>query len=224
MRKNNKILYERIMRNISRQIKHILNEQYEQFDVTEYNDNEENIIDNQEIFNLTDRQFFKLAEIQQKIKKLDIIQPMKYQLLPSIDIIENNFNTLSSDFYYKFNENMIKDIDIKRLKNIFNKNLRFYRIVLCFNMYYDESELSQEDLNTAIQIVKNFIRKTPIKKLYNAKKQFYEGYLQISRTQLEGEYQISINGLETKRTLQESFNDLMNCLDNYINYLTTLKL
>ena len=54
MRKNNKILYERIMRNISRQIKHILNEQYEEFDVTEYNDNEENIIDNQEIFNLTD--------------------------------------------------------------------------------------------------------------------------------------------------------------------------
>lgn len=224
MRKNNEILYEQIIRNISHQIKHILNEQYEQFDVTEYNDNEENIIDNQEIFNLTDGQFFKLAEIQQKIKKLNIIQPMKYQLLPSIDIIENDLFTSSIDFYYEVNENMIKDSDIKKLKNIFNKNLRFYRIVLCFNFYYDESELSQEDLNTAIQIVKKFIRTTPIKKLYNAKKEFYEGDLKVSRTQLEGEYQIFINGIETKRTLQESFNDLMNCLDDYINYLTTLKL
>lgn len=224
MRKNNKILYEQIMRNISRQIKHILNEQYEQFDVTEYNDNEENIIDNQEIFNLTDGQFFKLAEIQQKIKKLNITQPMKYQLLPSIDIIENDLLTSSIDFYYEVNENMIKDSDIKKLKNIFNKNPRFYRIVLCFNFYYDESELSQEDLNTAIQIVKKFIRTTPIKKLYDAKKEFYEGDLKVSSTQLEGEYQIFINGIETKRTLQESFNDLINCLDNYINYLTTLKL
>ena len=67
---------------------------------------------------------------------------MKYQLLPSIDIIENNFHTLSIDFYYKVDENMIKDTDIKRLKNIFNKNLRFYRISLCFSFYYDESELS----------------------------------------------------------------------------------
>ena len=49
---NNKYLYEKIMRNISKQIKHILNEDIQNFDVTDYEEDEDSVLDQQEVSEL----------------------------------------------------------------------------------------------------------------------------------------------------------------------------
>ena len=49
MKRDNKTLYEKIMRNISKNLKHILDENIQRFDVTDYQDDE--IMDNQIVDN-----------------------------------------------------------------------------------------------------------------------------------------------------------------------------
>ena len=47
--RNNKRIYQKIMRNISKQIKHILDENIQNFDITDYSDDETDIIDRHEL-------------------------------------------------------------------------------------------------------------------------------------------------------------------------------
>lgn len=49
---NNRVLYEKIMRNVAKEIKRILNEDIQHFDVTDYDD-DDIIIDNKDIDNIT---------------------------------------------------------------------------------------------------------------------------------------------------------------------------
>lgn len=53
MRKDNKILYEKIMRNISEKLKYILNEDIQKFDVSEYDEEPDDLIDHQTIKSVT---------------------------------------------------------------------------------------------------------------------------------------------------------------------------
>lgn len=53
MKMNNRVLYEKIMRNVSKEIKRILNEDVQHFDVTDYDDDDDIIVDNKDIDNIT---------------------------------------------------------------------------------------------------------------------------------------------------------------------------
>ena len=53
MRKDNKILYERIMHNISPKIKYILHEDIQKFDVSEYDETPDDLVDHQTIKSVT---------------------------------------------------------------------------------------------------------------------------------------------------------------------------
>lgn len=80
MKKNNKILYEKIMRNIAKQVKNILKEDKHQFDVVDYGDYEDDIIDYHSIKKLTNVDIntvkpskFNINLAKNYLKKLNII-------------------------------------------------------------------------------------------------------------------------------------------------------
>lgn len=95
---NKNQLYNIIMRNISKEIKYALNEEIQKFDVTEYDNSESDLINTQEIDNLTYKYF---PENKQELQNL-IAQKIK----------ENKFGNKS--FYYPD----LSDIDISKITNM----------------------------------------------------------------------------------------------------------
>lgn len=72
MKKNNKQLYEKIMRDISREIKHTLNEDIQHFDVSEYDDSE--IVDHQNIREITKTKNVDNTTFDWLVKTLEYLQ------------------------------------------------------------------------------------------------------------------------------------------------------
>lgn len=122
MKKNN-ILYEKIMRNISEKLKYILNEDIQNFDVTEYQDEEHDIIDKHIITKTTYKYFPNDFDDLKEIVDFKILTEPNF--LDMSDIDTSRITDMSNLFEY---EKTIKKLDLSRwntsnvksMKNMFN--------------------------------------------------------------------------------------------------------
>lgn len=109
----NKYLYNQIMQNISKSVKRILNEDIQKFDIIDYN--EDDIIDNQEIFNVISQiTEEKLAYIIDFTASM-----MREEANPKFTIISKRLN-IYNDFLY-----IDTGSDIKVKKSVFNNNYQW---------------------------------------------------------------------------------------------------
>lgn len=92
MKRYNKILYEKVMRNVSREIKRVLNEDIQKFDVTEYDDPE--FVDHQNVREIT------------KTKNVD--NTIFNWLADALEYLQYT-RTIDSD--RKFGSNLLSDIN-----------------------------------------------------------------------------------------------------------------
>ena len=176
------------------------------FDVTDYED-DENIIDNQTIYNITKLDNF--YNVIDNIKSFDIRHGIKQILLPELQI------TIKGDLRFHYYLSSIeKTPDLKKLENIleltdvseFTVELHFEFNERFFETYY---HLDRDDTIKAAELLKYFVSTKDLKE-YNMV-QYITSYDAI----------LSINNYNKNKTItiQEGFNNMMDFLNEYIEYL-----
>lgn len=207
----NQQLYNRIIYNISKEVKRTLNENLQKFDVTDYEDDENIIIDNQAIYNITKLDNF--YNVIDNIKSFDIRHGIKQILLPELQISIKG--DLRFHYYLSSIEKTIeKTPDFKMLENIlkltdvseFTVELHFEFNEKFFETYY---HLHRDDTIKAAELIKYFVSTKELKE-YNMD-QYITSYDAI----------LSINNYNKNKTItiQEGFNNMMDFLNEYIEYL-----
>lgn len=207
----NQQLYNRIIYNISKEVKRALNEDLQKFDVTDYEDDENIIIDNQTIYNITKLDNF--YNVIDNIKSFDIRHGIKQILLPELQITVKG--DLRFNYYLSSIEKTIeKTPDFKKLENIlkltdvseFTVELHFEFNAQFFETYY---HLHRDDTIKTADIIKYFVSTKDLKE-YNMD-QYITSYDAI----------LSINNYNKNKTItiQEGFNNMMDFLNEYIEYL-----
>lgn len=108
---NNKQLYEKIMRNISKQVKNALNEDIQKFDTSDYQENDDDIINNQDIENITNTYNLLSNTINKAFKKAnrDIRNKAFKKVNRDIRRGEDAYNyRLDGDFLSPYNDMYIE--------------------------------------------------------------------------------------------------------------------
>lgn len=146
MGRNNKVLYKKIMNNISQSIKKILLENRDNFDITDYEDTENDIVDYGDIKRLLIK---KPKNLEEEFKLFRAIVPSQ----ESISITDKFVKKLKNILNPLENKNIRNDI-----LNYFNENLQGYNfeIIVEFSI---ESNFIQENVvykYTDISFVYNF--------------------------------------------------------------------
>lgn len=211
MIKNNKRLYNNLIQNISKTIKNILNEGIQNFNPMDYEDDEDDLINKQTIDNLTivDALIDMFNGVIDKVKKFGTRKKILQALYPTICI----YISIDNVYYVKIFEYELRDIsyskpDIRKLKNILNKNLYKFRISLeffCFNDFrYD---VKRRTLDNAVEIIKRYIHNPDIKNKYKAK----------IMGQID-EFRIIVDN-KTGLNFYPAFENILVCLNDYLEYL-----
>lgn len=123
-----KQLYTKLIKNISKGIEKALNEEIQNFDITDYTDAEQDIIDQQTMSNFTGFDYSKFNELVDKFNKLDISENSKEFLQPELSII------------------------------LYDKKQRPYKKIINYNFFYDKDHEFDniEFLNKIQKLNKNF--------------------------------------------------------------------
>lgn len=124
----NKQLYNNIIYNISKAIKQSLNEEIQNFDVTDYSDTEQDIIDSQTVSGFTGFDYSKFNDLVNRFNSLDISEESKEILQPIFSLIINTgpkkYKRIVNYQFYNDRNIEFDNIDFLNKIQKFNKNYK----------------------------------------------------------------------------------------------------
>lgn len=117
---SSKHLYNQIMSRISNSVKRVLNEDIQNFDVIDYDDDENNLIDNDTIKQITILKVHNFDELKDAVNfKVSVFNQLDTDILDLTDIDVSKITTFYGNEADKYNEKtLFSDLDISNVRYI----------------------------------------------------------------------------------------------------------
>lgn len=156
-----KQLYNKLIQSISKGIKKTLNEEIQNFDVTDYNDDEQDIINNQTISDFMGFDYSKFNDLVDMFNNLNIPEETKNFLQPIFSIIiQGEKGRQKTEYYFYYDKNIEFD-NINFLKKVNKLNKKYEKTfsvqVSFFNSIKKLSFIEREKLSYKIAECTDFV-------------------------------------------------------------------
>ena len=220
----NNLLYKRLIYNISKEVKNILNEHIQKFNPIDYDYEDNEIIDNQDIANITKFDYILYDNIVEQFNSLKIPKKLKIILLPNffMNMYRYGFRP-DYGFCYNYNFNSKKQFNNKEFINTiksFKKVNQMYEVKLTFkylDYFIERYNLTQTKVDKCKELLNSFINQLSICNIY-LDIQINDYSITISCSTIEPDLlQHRRKGIITG--IDEGLERIYTVLEKYINFL-----
>lgn len=221
----NKHLYNKLIYNISKEVKNILNEHIQKFNPLDYDSEYNEIIDNQDIASITKFDYILYDDIVEQFNSLKIPKKLKIILLPNFFMNMHQYGFRPDyGFYYNYNFNSKKQFNNKEfidtIKSFKNAN-QMYEVKLTFKYlgyFIEQYNLTQSKIDKCKELLNSFINQLSICNI-DLDIQINDYSITISCSTIEPDLlqHKRKNGIITG--IDEGLERIYTVLERYINFL-----